>query len=171
MNLDRIEKYIDIDDRKLMDIYAESNFENVDYFYPDEVDKSIGVKKVEAGFLDFLKNNFFKQEEATYWVLEENGVWVSAARTCFIKPDIIYLEALETMPSERNKGYGSKLLFELIEALKKEGHFRLCDCVSKKNIPSLKTHEKCGFKIVADVGNDYLNNDVDDYCFSLEYKY
>ena len=167
----KIKNYTDLDDRKLMDIYAESNFENVDYFYPDEVDKSVGVKKVEAGFLDFLKNNFFKQEKATYWVLEENGIWVSAARTCFIKPDIIYLEALETMPSERNKGYGSKLLFELIEALKKEGHFRLCDCVSKKNIPSLKTHEKCGFKIVADVGNDYLNNDVDDHCFSLEYKY
>ena len=167
----RIKNYTDINDRKLMDIYTESNFENVDYFYLDEVDKSVGVKKVEAGFLDFLKNNFFKQEEAAYWVLEENGIWVSAARTCFIKHDIIYLEALETMPSKRNKGYGSKLLFELIEALKKEGHFRLCDCVSKKNIPSLKTHEKCGFKIVADVGNDYLNNDVDDHCFSLEYKY
>ena len=167
----KIKNYTDLDDRKLMDIYAESNFENVDYFYPDEVDKSVGVKKVVAGFLDFLKNNFFKQEEATYWVLEENGIWVSAARTCFIKPDIIYLEALETMPSERNKGYGSKLLFELIEALKKGGYFRLCDCVSKKNIPSLKTHEKCGFKIVADVGNDYLNNDVDDHCFSLEFKY
>ena len=166
----QIKNYSEIDTRKLMDIYEESNFENVDYFYPDEVDKNVGVKKVEAGFLDFLKNNFFKQEEATYWVLEENGVWVSSKRTCFIKPDILYLEALETMPKERNKGYGYKLLSLLIEEVKKEGRLRICDCVSKKNIASLKTHEKCGFKIVSDKGNDYLNNDIDDHCFSLEFK-
>ena len=152
----KIESYKDINERKLMDVYAESNFENVEYFFPDEKDISVGVKKVEEGFLNFLKNDFFKKEKATYWVLEENGVWVSATRTCFIKPDIIYLEALETMPKERNKGYGHKLLSLMIEEIKKEGNLRICDCVSKKNIASLKTHEKCGFKIVSDKGNDYL---------------
>ena len=166
----RIKKYSEINERKLMDIYAEGNLENVEYFYPEETDKNIGVKKVE-GFLEFLKNKFFNKEDATYWILVENEVWISAARTCFIKPEIIYLEALETIPNERNKGYASKLLNELIGALKKEGKFRLCDCVSKKNIPSLKTHEKCGFKIVSEVGNDYLNNEIDEHCFSLEYKY
>lgn len=166
-----IKDFSNIDSRKLMDIYSESNFENVDYFFPDEVNKIEGVKKVEEGFLNFLKNDFFKNELSTYWVLEENGLWVSAARTCFIKPDIIYLEALETMPSERNKGYGVKLLSLVIESIKNKGSFRICDCVSKKNIPSLKTHEKCGFKIVSEEGIDYLNNEKDDHCFSLEYKY
>ena len=166
----KIESYKDINERKLMDVYAESNFENVEYFFPDEKDISVGVKKVEEGFLNFLKNDFFTKEKATYWVLEENGVWVSATRTCFIKPDILYLEALETMPKERNKGYGYKLLSLMIEEVKKEGNLRICDCVSKKNIASLKTHEKCGFKIVSDKGNDYLNNDIDDHCFSLEFK-
>ena len=166
-----IKNYSDINERKLMDIYEESNSENVEYFYSEEKDIAEGIRKVEAGFLDFLKNNFFNLDEATYWVLEEDGVWVSAARTCFIKPDIIYLEALETMPSKRNSGYGYKLLSKIIESLKTYGFLRLCDCVSKKNIPSLKTHEKCGFKIVDDKGNDYLNDDVDDHCFSLEYRF
>jgi L-amino acid N-acyltransferase YncA len=167
----QIKNYSEIDARKLMDIYEESNFENVDYFYPDEVDKTLGVKKVEEGFLDFLKSKFFTNVNSTYWVYEENGVWLSTARTCFLEPDIIYLEALETMPRERRKGYGYKLLSLMIEALKKEGIVRICDCVSKKNIPSLKTHEKCGFKIVSDSGRDYLNNDIDEHCYSLEYRF
>ena len=52
-----IKDFSNIDSRKLMDIYSESNFENVDYFFPDEVNKIEGVKKVEEGFLNFLKNN------------------------------------------------------------------------------------------------------------------
>lgn len=47
----------------------------------------------------------------------------------------------------------------------------LCDCVSKRNIPSLKTHEKCGFKIVSDNGYDYLEKESNEYCFGLEYRY
>ena len=34
--------------------------------------------------------------------------------------------------------------------MKAEGPFRLCDCVGKKNAASLKAHEKCGFRRVAD---------------------
>jgi len=42
-----ITNYEKIDQRKLMDIYSESNFENTDYFYPDEKDKEVALKKVE----------------------------------------------------------------------------------------------------------------------------
>ena len=35
----RITQYRDLDVRKLMDIYSESNFENTDYFFPEEPDK------------------------------------------------------------------------------------------------------------------------------------
>ena len=55
--------------------------------------------------------------------------------------------------------------------MKKEGPFRLCDCVSKKNLPSLKTHEKCGFRIVSEEGYDYLLEETDDRDFGLEYRY
>ena len=48
---------------------------------------------------------------------------------------------------------------------------RVCDCVSKKNTASLKTHEKCGFKIVSDKGYDYLSNEESDRDYSLEYNY
>ena len=73
-----------LDERKLMDVYAESNLENTDFFCPEEPDKEAAVRMVESGFLDFLKNEFFKEPEAICWALEEDGVWVSALRTCKI---------------------------------------------------------------------------------------
>ena len=161
----------DIDMRKLMDIYSESNYENTDYFFPDEPDKKVAVQKVEAGFLDFLKNDFFGKADATYWILEINGVYVSALRTCIIRRGLYYLEALETRPDYRRKGYGARLLSSVADSLKENGPFRLCSCVSKKNAASLKTHEKSGFQVVSEEGYDYLNEEADDHDFGLEYCY
>ena len=167
----KITEYQKIDTRNLMDVYSESNYENTDYFFPDEADKEAAVQKVEAGFLDFLKNDFFNNTSATYWILEINGVYVSALRTCMIQKGQYYLEALETRPDYRRKGYGTILLSSVIDSLKENGSFRLCSCVSKKNIASLKTHEKSGFQIVSEEGYDYLNREADNHDFGLEYCY
>ena len=161
----------DLDERKLMDIYAESNFENTDYFFPEDPDKETALRKVEAGFLDLLKNEFFLLNKATYWVLEENGVWYSALRTCEIQNGLYYLEALETRPDARRNGHAAHLLSGVLDALRKDGPFRLCDCVSKKNTASLRTHEKCGFLIVSEEGYDYLREEADDHDFGLEYSF
>ena len=167
----RIMKNCDLDGRKLMDVYSESNYEKTDYFFPDEADKNAAVRKVEAGFLDFLKNDFFNLTDAAYWILEIDGIWVSALRTCRVQKGLYYLEALETRPDHRRKGYGAILLSSVADSLKKDGPFRLCSCVSKRNIASLKTHEKCGFLIVSEKGYDYLNEEADDHDFGLEYCY
>lgn len=167
----RITDYKDIDERKLMDVYNESNFENTDYFYPNEKNKEVAVKSVEEGFLDYLKNDFFIIPGSTYWVLEENGVWISALRTNLISKGLYYIEALETRPDSRKKGYTTSLLNQIIETLKKEGPFRLCSCVSKKNEASLKVHQKCGFKIVSEDGYNYLLNDYEFMDYGLEYAY
>lgn len=167
----RITNYCDLNERKLMDVYSESNFENTDYFYPDEIDKEVAVSKVESGFLDFLKDEFFKQAKATYWVFEKDGIWISALRTCEIQTGLYYLEALETRPDHREKGYGAFLLSSVLKVMKAEGAFRLCDCVGKKNTASLKTHEKCDFRIVSEKGYDYLHKEADDHDFGLEYRY
>lgn len=166
-----IKKYDDLDERKLMDVYAESNYENTEYFFPDETDKNVAVQKVEAGFLDFLRTDFFMKPEATYWILVEDEDWVSALRTCMVQKGVYYLEALETRPDQRKNGYGALLLANVVEEMKKAGPFRLCDCVSKKNTASLKTHEKCGFQIVSEEGYDYLREEADNRDFGLEYRY
>ena len=114
-----------LDERKLMDVYAESNLENTDFFCPEEPDKEAAVRMVESGFLDFLKNEFFKEPEAICWVLEEDGVWVSALRTCKIPEGPYYLEALETRPDRRRQGYGVRLLSEVLDGMKAEGPVRM----------------------------------------------
>lgn len=167
----RITKYCDLDGQKLMAVYSESNYENTDYFYPDEKDKSRAVLMVEAGFMNFLQEEFFKYTEATYWVLEENGIWVSALRTCLVQPGTYYLEAFETRPDYRAKGYATRLMLGVLDAMKSDGSFKLCDCVSKNNIASLKTHQKCGFQIVTEKGYDYLNMSADEHDYGLEYQY
>ena len=167
----KITEYQKIDTRNLMDVYSESNYENTDYFFPDEADKEAAVQKVEAGFLDFLKNDFFNNTSATYWILEINGVYVSALRTCMIQKGLYYLEALETRPDYRRKGYGTILLSSVIDSLKENGPFRLCSCVSKKNMASIQTHLKCGFIIASEDGIDYLTGEADSRDYGMRYEY
>ena len=160
-----------IDKRKLMDIYREGNLENADYFYPEIADKEQAVAKVEGDFMKYIETDFLSSSGNEYWVLEENAVWVSALRLYRINNDLYYIEALETHPDFRQKGYASKLLNSVINELKKQGSFRLCDCVSKKNTASIRTHEKCGFRVVSEEGFDYLNNEADDRHYGMEYSY
>lgn len=169
--LRQINSFSDIDCRKLMDIYAESNYENTDYFYPETEDKACAVKKVEEGFLLYLESEFFSCLGHSYWILQEGDVWVSALRLYRLKPRFYYLEALETHPEYRKKGMASQLINEVICELKKQGSFKICDCVDKKNTASLQTHKKCGFKIVSDEGYDYLNEEADSRDYGLEYVY
>jgi len=49
----KIEQYCDLNERKLMDIYSESNFENTDYFFPDEENKELQCKKSKLVFWTF----------------------------------------------------------------------------------------------------------------------
>lgn len=166
-----ITTYADLDGPRLMAVYAESNLENTDYFFPDMADKAMAVQKVEEGFLQFLRDEFFTGPGPGYYVLEEAGAWVSALRLSEVQPKVFYLEALETRPDRRRQGCASRLLREVLDYLKSKGSFRLCDCVDKQNEPSVRTHLASGFTIASDVGHDYLRNEDDPCDYSLEYRY
>ena len=167
----RIDAFSKLDKRRLMDVYAESNYENTDYFYPDMTDKKRAAELVEEGFLDFLENEFFKREGSAYWILEDEDEWVSALRTSRIEEGLYYIEALETRPDSRRKGYAERLLGSVIDELKKSGPFRLCDCVWKKNEASVRTHLKCGFVIKEGPGMDLLRGDFDEEDYGMEYSF
>ena len=163
--------YADLDGPRLMEVYAESNRENTDYFFPELQDKALAVRKVEEGFLTFLRDEFFAGSGPAYCVWEEAGEWVSALRLNEVEPGLYYLEALETRPGYRRQGYAARLLREVTKHLKAEGPFRLCDCVDKQNEPSVRTHLACGFTIVSEAGHDYLRNTDDPGDYGFEYRY
>ena len=164
-------RYDDIDEKKLMGVYIESNTENTAFICPGEMNQEKALKFVEKGFLNYLKSMFFTSEENTYWVLADKNKYLCACRTTEIRKGFYYLEALETIPDERNKGYGTKLLTFVTQELKKAGPFKLCSCVGKSNTLSLKTHQKCGFRIISDMGINYITDEPESRSYSLEYKY
>ena len=163
-------EYTALDGPRLMEVYAESNYENTDYFFPDMTDKALAVKKVEEGFLTFLRDEFYAGPGPAYCVWEEAGEWVSALRLNELQPGLYYLEALETRPGYRRRGYAARLLQAVIAHLKDRGPVRICDCVSKGNEPSIRTHLVCGFSIVSEIGHDYLRNMDDPYDYGFEYR-
>ena len=160
----------EIDCEKLMSVYEESNRENAAVFYPQITNEAEAIKAVEIEYCRYIKEEFLNGGNI-YYVLEENGKWVCALRLYLIRERFYYLEALETMPKLRNKGYATGLFTEMINELKTSGKFTIYDCVSKKNISSLCAHKKCGFKIIDENGFDHVQNEIDDGCYGLEYSY
>lgn len=131
---------------KLMQVYAESNSENAREFYPDE-EPNIAILKVEQSFYQYLKEDFFTVQGACYAVWEQGSAYVCALR---LEPyrDGLLLEALETAPSQRQKGYAAGLIKAVTELLKQYEITCIYSHVNKKNLPSLKTHLSCGFERV-----------------------
>lgn len=151
-----------------MDVYRESNTENIDYFYPGQPRTDGLREKIEANFLHFIETDFLTKPGNSYWVLEEDGVWVSALRLYTVQDRFFYMEALETRPDARRRGYAAKLMGGVMEALKQGGPFRLCDSVHKTNEASLNAHRKCGFVIASDAAVDYLTGTVNEREFGME---
>ena len=56
-----IERYEQLDERKLMELYREGNEKNVAYFLP-ELDPAVGLRKIEQDFLQYLKEEFFAKQ-------------------------------------------------------------------------------------------------------------
>ena len=80
MRLLRFDRFEDLDFPKLMEIYRESNLENIPSFFPEETDPERGLRRVEAGFRDYLRNDFFSVPGNRSFVLSDGARWASAIR-------------------------------------------------------------------------------------------
>ena len=129
-----------------MAVYEEGNRENAADRYPEE---SVyrGLALAEEDFRQYLGECFFPTPGAVYCVWQENGRYVSALR---LEPyrDGLLMEALETRPDMRRKGFAAKLIKEMLLTLPKSTV--VYSHVSKRNFASLKTHEVCGFEKMLD---------------------
>lgn len=127
--------------RELMAVYEEGNLEKAAEFWSD-LPEGQGALQAEGEFLQYLREVFFTVHGAEYYIWEEDGKYVSALR---LEPyrDGLLLEALETAPNARRRGFGELLIRA---ALGRRGHTKIYSHVAKWNEPSLRIHEKCGFK-------------------------
>lgn len=127
---------------KLMQVYLEANREHGKALAPGETEDR-QMQLAEEDFYSYLHDSFFTHPGAVYCIWEEGGTYVSALR---LEPyqDGLLLEALETAPEERRKGY-AVLLIQSVFAMP-EGHVRIYSHVDKTNAASRKTHLRCGFR-------------------------
>lgn len=148
---------------KLMEVYIEGNLENAQDLWPEEPEGR-QIALAEQEFYQYLQQVFFKTEGAYYLIWEEAGRYVSALR---LEPyrDGLLLEALETAPGQRKKGYAAKLMSAAQEFV---GDTKLYSHVHKRNIPSLKVHEFCGFQKILEHAV-YADGSVNDRCCTLCY--
>lgn len=146
---------------KLMEVYSESNLENGRDLWPDETeDRQLALAEQE--FYQYLQQVFFRTPDAKYFIWEENGCYLSALR---LEPyrDGLLIEALETAPEYRQKGYAARLVQAALESA---GSMNVYSHVGKKNTASLRVHEKCGFMRISESAV-YADGSVDDRCCTL----
>ena len=94
------------------------------------------------------------------------AIWkmVSALR---LEPyrDGLLLEALETHPMHRRKGYAKELVTAVMETV---GEQRVYSHVGKRNVASLNTHLSCGFQRISEQAV-YADGSINDRCATLLY--
>ena len=173
MKLLRFDRMEESDFPKLMEIYRESNLENISYFFPEETDTERGLRAVETRFVAYLKNDFFTVPGNRYYVLEDGGRWAAAIRLYPVpeRAGSWYAEALETAPSLRRRGFARKMLELLCFSLAKDGPFALTDSVNKRNEASLAFHRSRGFEIFADPAVCALNGRVNENSYGLRLRF
>lgn len=149
---------------KLMEVYAESNRENAEEFWP-ELSEGERLLRTEQDFYQYLHQGFFPAQGAAYYIWEVDGTYVSALR---LEPyrDGLLLEALETAPAQRQKGYASALMASVLETV---GAQKIYSHVGKRNEASLKTHLHCGFRRISEQAV-YADGSVNDRCCTLLYS-
>ena len=125
---------------ELMQVYQEGNRENGQDLYP-KLPENVQLLQAEQDFYAYLRDGFFDRPGDRYCIWEENGHYVSALRLQQYQ-DGLLLEALETHPDYRCRGYAKGLIravLEIVATAKVYSH------ISPRNKPSIAVHTACGF--------------------------
>ena len=148
----------ELDFSALMDVYIEGNMEKAEE-YGDG-----GLLQAEREFCDYLREDFFRHEGAFYAVWKQGNAYICALR---MEPyrDGWLLEALETAPEYRRRGYAKGLILAVLEQMESTVVY---SHVSKRNEASIRTHLRCGFQKVLDHAV-YLDGSVSNRAVTLCY--
>lgn len=145
--------------RALMEVYIEGNLEKAEM---SGLGVNQGLLQAEQDFYQYLRECFFAVQGAVYAVWVEAEEYVSAVR---FEPyrDGVLLEALETHPQHRRKGYACQLIRTALAQLKP---VKVYAHVSKKNTASLAVHKHCGFTVIRDCAA-YIDGSVNHKAVTL----
>ena len=151
---------------KLLQVYEESIQKAGQNLYPYlEINRQL--LEAEQDFYDYL-NWFLRIPGSLYAVWALNDRYCAALR---IEPyiDGVLLTGLETAPDSRRKGYASALIKETLQHLSQAGIHKVYSHISNQNLPSLSTHQKCGFRKISDE-SEYIDGTKDDRAYTYLFE-
>lgn len=102
------------------------------------------LDEMKASYAAFLKE-FIENPKQMVFVETAEKQWVCGLRAVESEQGKWFLEAVETMPGQRNRGYGKKLIRHVTEFLKGTGAKKIDCIIGKSNLSSIKMHSDCGF--------------------------
>lgn len=149
---------------ELMEVYSESVAENGEELYPN-LSENEQIIQAQQDFYAYLQQGFFTDQEDIYCIWEENGRYICALRLEHYQ-DGLLLEALETRPEYRRRGYAEKLIRAVQQQL---GEQKVYSHISHKNVASLAVHQKCGFEKILEYAR-YADGSVNDRCGTYFYQ-
>ena len=121
---------------RLFSIYSES-MDDLKLNFADD-------NEMRASYTSFLKDFIGNPKQLV--IVEKNGdQWVSALRAIETTSGCWFIEAVETKPDERKKGYGKALIYNTIDYLSKIGMKEITCTIAQNNFKSQELHKKCGF--------------------------
>ncbi len=106
-----------------------------------------GSLQAEQELYGYLRQGFFTQPEDCCCLWEQEGKPVSALRLQAYK-DGLLLEALETAPEFRRKGYAKALTLSVLAGFPGR---RLYVHIEHRNTASVALHLACGFRKLSDM--------------------
>ena len=133
---------------QLMEVYKETNIRSAERHW-GSVSSAYGLTMAQRLFYEQLQCGFYSIPDAMYCLWFVDGECVSALR---LEPwkDGWLLAALETAPAHRKRGYAQALVTAVQGYLMAQGAVRLYSHISQRNVASIRVHQRCGFKKIAD---------------------
>lgn len=142
-----IKKFKDINFDLLFEVYKNVSEKQMEDYYPGlSYEDAVKEYKIEYG--EFIEK-FLKNPKNFMAINIKEDIYVTAFRLIKINKESteFYLEALETHSDYLRKGYASELISETLKVLSFDKAIKVKCAIKKTNKGSLRTHEKCGFKI------------------------
>lgn len=138
--------------KQIMEVTPEA-VEKLFALYRESMDGMAGQfaapEEMRAAYAGFLAG-FVQAPGRLVLVEEEAGKWVSGLRAVEQPKGVWFLEAVETMPEERRKGYGKALLLDTLAELDRRGGTEVSCTIGRHNGSSIALHTGCGFAASGD---------------------
>lgn len=159
-----INEYDQMDIHMLLELYRESNIQRArEIRWCDKPSDRLDI--VEDEFLEYLRTDFFASQGAFYAVWQERDLYVSALR---VEPfdDGVLVEAVETHPQYRRKGFAKRLIKEVLAMVDKK--YPVYSHVHKNNTASVGLHISCGFQYYLPHAK-YIDGTITSNAYTMKY--